>query len=158
MQSLATKLNYKPCPEIYLLNIPDNLSSQILEQFPDSIINTEFVSGHKIHFLLAFVQEQKQLDNIIHECIPELFQDAICWFAYPKKSSKNLISEINRDMGWDLIATYKLEAVRAISIDSDWSALRFRKVEYIKQLKRNNLAIKSPEGKLKISQQNPDKS
>jgi hypothetical protein len=34
--------------------------------------------------------------------------------------------------GWDVIRNAGFDSVRQIAIDEDWSALRFRHVEYIK--------------------------
>jgi len=63
--------------------------------------------------------------------------DGIVWFAYPKKTSKKYKVEIHRDYGWELVRKLGFESVRAVAIDEDWSALRFRKVEYIKTMSRN---------------------
>ena len=59
------------------------------------------------------------------------------WFAYPKASSKNYSCEFNRDTGWDALGKAGFEGVRQIAIDDDWSALRFRRVEFIKKMTRN---------------------
>jgi hypothetical protein len=56
--------------------------------------------------------------------------------AYPKGSSKRYQCEFNRDGGWDVLAHAGFEAVRQVAIDEDWSALRFRRVEFIKSLTR----------------------
>ena len=62
--------------------------------------------------------------------------DAIVWFAYPKGTSKRYKSEINRDTGWQALGQAGFEPVRAVAIDEDWSALRFRRVEFIKTMTR----------------------
>lgn len=48
------------------------------------------------------------------------------WFAY-----------LNRDTGWQTLGDLGFEPVRQIAIDEDWSALRFRRVEFIKAMKRS---------------------
>ena len=58
------------------------------------------------------------------------------WFAYPKGTSKRYKSEINRDTGWQALGKSGFEPVRAVAIDEDWSALRFRRVEFIKTMTR----------------------
>jgi len=65
-----------------------------------------------------------------------LHGDATLWFAYPKASSKTHRSEISRDSGWRAIGSKGFEPVRMIAIDQDWSAVRFRRVEYIKTMRR----------------------
>jgi hypothetical protein len=55
------------------------------------------------------------------------------WFAYPKKSSVNYTCDFSRDTGWEILGRHGFEGVRMVAIDQDWSALRFRRVEYIKK-------------------------
>ena len=62
--------------------------------------------------------------------------DALLWFAFPKGTSKKYQCDFNRDTGWSLLKTAGFDTVRAVAIDDDWSALRFRRVEYIKSGKR----------------------
>lgn len=54
------------------------------------------------------------------------------WFAYPKGTSKKYKSEINRDKGWLVMGEAGFEPVRMVAIDEDWSALRFRRTEFIR--------------------------
>jgi hypothetical protein len=56
----------------------------------------------------------------------------VIWFAYPKGSSKRYSCEFNRDSGWNVIRAAGFESVRMVAIDEDWSALRFRRLEYVK--------------------------
>jgi hypothetical protein len=58
--------------------------------------------------------------------------DAVIWFAYPKGTSKRYKSEINRDTGWKALRAAGFEGVRMVAIDEDWSAVRFRRAEFIK--------------------------
>lgn len=58
--------------------------------------------------------------------------DVLLWFAYPKGSSKRYTCEFNRDNGWQVIRGAGFDSVRQVAIDEDWSALRVRRVEYIK--------------------------
>jgi hypothetical protein len=51
---------------------------------------------------------------------------------YPKGTSKRYTCDFNRDSGWEVIRNAGFDSVRQIAIDEDWSALRFRRVEYIK--------------------------
>ena len=54
------------------------------------------------------------------------------WFAYPKGTSKRYTCDFNRDTGWQVIRDAGFDSVRQVAIDEDWSAMRFRRVEYIK--------------------------
>ncbi|HJP97497.1 MAG TPA: hypothetical protein VJ862_02935 [Rhodanobacteraceae bacterium] len=59
--------------------------------------------------------------------------DALLWFAYPKGTSKKYACDFNRDDGWEVLRKSGFDSVRQVAIDDDWSALRFRRVEYIKR-------------------------
>src|SRR5262249_31845303 len=63
--------------------------------------------------------------------------DAVIWFAYPKASSRRYRCEFNRDSGWAEVGKAGFESVRQVAIDEDWSALRFRRVEYVKKMTRD---------------------
>ena len=59
-----------------------------------------------------------------------------------KKSSKNYKCGFERDSGWDILGEHGFEPVRIVAIDEDWSALRFRRVEFIKKMtKRKSVTI-----------------
>jgi hypothetical protein len=62
--------------------------------------------------------------------------DAIVWFAYPKGTSKRYTCDFNRDTGWDVLGRLGFEPVRQVALDEDWSALRFRRAEFIQSLRR----------------------
>ena len=62
--------------------------------------------------------------------------DAIVWFAYPKGTSKKYKSQIDRDHGWDVLGDEGFEPVRMMAIDEDWSAKRYRRVGFIKNMTR----------------------
>ncbi len=105
-----------------------------------------------VAFALIFVTRQSEIDTLIPQIAPGLAGDAVLWMCYPKKTSKNYKCNFNRDTGWQLLGDYSLEPVRMVAIDEDWSALRFRKVEYIKKMTRNFGAL-SEAGKIKSGQQ-----
>ena len=59
------------------------------------------------------------------------------WFAYPKGTSKRYTCEFNRDAGWGVIRAAGFDSVRMVAIDEDWSALRFRRLEYVKNASKS---------------------
>ncbi len=89
-----------------------------------------------IDFSLAFVMTQKEVDTLGPQVAKKAKGDAVVWFAYPKGSSKKYKSEIDRDSGWAVMGKAGFEPVRMVAIDEDWSAVRFRRVEFIKTMKR----------------------
>ena len=73
--------------------------------------------------------------------------DVVLWFCYPKKSSKRYNCSIDRDHGWTDLGRLGFEPVRQVALNEDFSALRFRRVEYIKNLTRNKNMALTKEGK-----------
>ena len=53
--------------------------------------------------------------------------DAIIWVAYPKLTSK-LAADLSRDVIHKMAPGYGLDTVSQIAIDTDWSALRLKRV------------------------------
>ena len=94
-----------------------------------------------------FVTKQKEIDILIKEIFPKLKGDAVLWFCYPKGTSKNYTCDFNRDIGWQTVATYNLETVRMVAIDEDWSALRFRKVAFVKSITKEAKVRTTQKGK-----------
>jgi hypothetical protein len=67
----------------------------------------------------------------------KLIGDGQLCFVYPKGSSKKFQCDFNRDTGWSVLGEKGFEPVHMVAIDDDWSALRFRRVEFIKKMTRS---------------------
>jgi hypothetical protein len=97
---------------------------------------TSLEACSKINFILAFVTAKEEVERLVPIINAKLNGDAIVWFAYVKGTSKRYKSDINRDNGWQSLEIVSMIPVRGVAIDDDWSALRFRKIEYIKKITR----------------------
>lgn len=132
---LQKKLQFKE-PERYFSNAAPK---ELVEHLRFLTENPVAENGLRdLDFILIFVREQDDLDDWLDKLGPNLRGDGHFWFAYPKKSSKNYSSEITRDSGWAKIGEYRMEPVRQIALNEDWSALRFRKLAFIKKLTRRD--------------------
>ncbi len=150
MDPLLKKLNFKEEEEILVLNSPPEYEG-ILKDFSKSTrVSTninEIVDDQGIKFALIFLFKQEDLSKLIPLFLDSLVGDAKLWVTYPKKSSKKYKSDIDRDHGWNLLGEYGYEPVRQIAVDDDLSALRFRKVSYIKNFNRSKEMMLSKEGR-----------
>lgn len=135
MNTLLKKLNFKEHKKIDILNAPEEFSEQI-KDFSNYLEVSDKLSVEKVSFILAFVKEQAQIDDLGPKIDAILDKDGLFWWAYPKGSSKRHKCDFNRDNGWQIMGKLGYEPVRMIAIDEDWSALRFRKAENIKKLTR----------------------
>lgn len=145
MLDLLKKLNYTGQHPFLLLNAPTAFAQALQQVLPDGSVHTDVQPDGPVTFALAFVTQQAQIDALIGQLTPLLQGDATLWFAYPKGSSKNYTCDFNRDTGWQTVGQAGFEPVRMVAIDSDWSALRFRRVAYIKTMTRQRTI--SDEGK-----------
>ncbi|MDO9257502.1 MAG: hypothetical protein Q7U54_18435 [Bacteroidales bacterium] len=136
MTPLFKKLNYKNQLEILAINPPESFSNElgIMAESASIFKSEDEMPG--IEFALVFVTKQLEIDEMIPRIYPKLKGDAVLWFCYPKGSSKKYKCDFNWDTGWKELKKINLEPVRQIAIDDDWSALRFRKIEFIKTMCR----------------------
>ncbi len=131
MPPLFQKLNLKSQNPILILNAPEDFQ-QHLEGLQNVTILRDLESVTRIHFALAFTEKKQELDRISALVAPLAEGDAILWFAYPKATSKKYHCDFNRDTGWDVLMAAGFRPIRQVAIDEDWSALRFRRVEFVK--------------------------
>jgi hypothetical protein len=155
MNALFKKLNYKAPSTIYVLQAPDGMADVLKEMEKLAELKTSLAGARTIDFFLAFVTTQKQVDELIQRIVPRMSSDGVLWFAYPKRSSKRYSCNFNRDTGWALLGKAGYEGVRIVAVDEDWSALRFRKAENIKQMTRS--FAMSEEGKKKVMRKGKEK-
>ncbi len=149
MTPLFSKLNYKAQSEIFIINHPHEFEKELQAIKKVTTIKIDLKGVKEIFFILSFVKSKEEIEKISSVIETKLIDDAIVWFAFPKGTSKKYKVEINRDNGWEALGKKGFEPVRAVSIDEDWSALRFRKVEFIKTMTRNASFAMTAEGKMK---------
>ena len=135
MKTVFDKLNLKDIGRILVLNPPASFEPELAR-----LDGVEILRGagaaERVEFVLAFVTTRGEIDSIAPLAAAKAPGNAAVWFAYPKKSSKRYKAEIRRDSGWQTLGDLGFEGVRQVAIDADWSALRFRRVEYIKSFRR----------------------
>lgn len=131
MATVFEKLNLKNQLEILVLNAPDSFVHE-LASLREVTIHRSLKASSEIHFALAFVTRKKEVDDLAGKIVERTKGDSILWFAYPKGTSKKYQCDFNRDNGWRALNPLGWETVRAVAIDEDWSALRFRRTEFVK--------------------------
>ena len=131
MQGIWKKLNYKDDKAVMILNSPESFEDSIAELEGVDIIRDK-ATKTEIKFFLFFVKEKSEIDKITSNILIDTTDDIVVWFCYPKGSSKKYTCNFNRDNGWDYLKENGFGGVRQVAIDQDWSALRFRRSQYIK--------------------------
>ena len=131
MTSIFQKLNLKTQQEIVVFNVPASFEPELARLESVKIVRNP-KKPVKVQFALAFARQQAELDRLSKILAAHAEGDALLWFAYPKGTSKRFTCEFNRDTGWHVIRDAGFESVRQVAVDEDWSALRFRRLEYVK--------------------------
>lgn len=131
MSPVFVKLNLKDQREIVVLNAPASFEPE-LRTLKGVIVLREAKQAKTVGFALAFATRQAELDRMSKALVARAKGDAMLWFVYPKGTSKKYQCDFNRDTGWGVLKAAGFDTVRGVAIDEDWSALRFRRVEYIK--------------------------
>lgn len=131
MPSVFEKMNLKDQREILVINAPGSFEVE-LTSLSGVVIQRDPRKINAVVFALAFATRQAEVDEMTRLFVSKAEGDALLWFAYPKRTSRKYLCEFNRDNGWDALREAGFESVRMLAIDEDWSALRFRRVNYMK--------------------------
>lgn len=150
MTPLFKKLNLKEQREILVLNSPAEFESE-LSVLAGVTVFRKPTEIKKIGFAMAFVTKQAELEKAVASMSSRLEGDGVVWVAYPKTTSRKYTCEFNRDSGWAALGEAGFEPVRQVAIDENWSALRFRRVEYIKKMTRASEGALTTAGKAKTT-------
>lgn len=153
MNPIFAKLNFKAQPEIVVIHAPDEFLPVMADIAPLATLVTQPEQISDGSFAIAFVKTQHEVDSIAHQLATQLKGDAILWMTYPKGSSKKYKCDFNRDTGWTELGKLGFEPVRMVAIDENWSALRFRRVEYVKKMTRSETGALTEQGKQRVRQE-----
>lgn len=132
MNTFLEKLNFKGQQRIAVLNTENNFTLDLFRDLKDVITDTTIDQRFPYDFMVIFVKKIKEVEYFAPVALHNLVVDGILWFCFPKKSSKNFSSEIDRDHGWKALNDLDFYGIRLVAIDDDWSAMRFRNKKFIK--------------------------
>lgn len=150
MSDLFRKLQFKGSSVILLLSAPDEFLPKLAELAASVRIDSQLGGDERYDFALVFVKSCAEVEVCAAPVVSHMNNDAVLWFAYPKKSSKRYTTDLGRDGGWQPLGELGYEPVRMVAIDEDWSAMRMRHVSKIKSLTRSETMALSSEGKERV--------
>ena len=128
MKRLLEKLNYKGQPRIALLNADDKFRKRFAVALKDVVIDKEIDPRFPYNFIMIFVKTVGEVNQAAPAIIHNLSGDGALWFCFPKKTSENIKSGLSKDSGWKSLNDSGFQGKKIITIDDDWSALRFRHI------------------------------
>jgi hypothetical protein len=123
MQMLAKKLLLKPGYRYFIINAPAGYE-KIPGSIPENARQEKNLKG-EFDVVLLFASNKKELSKYWDRVTKVMKQDGSIWVAYPKKSS-GIASDLTMMDGWEITGNSGWDGVSLISIDDNWSAVRFR--------------------------------
>ncbi|HEY3408958.1 MAG TPA: hypothetical protein VGK53_12365 [Propionicimonas sp.] len=119
--TVARKLQVPAATTVVVLNRPAGIDLD----FPaDCLVVSDPASAEAADVVIGFAVVAVDLDGIAAPAIVAARDDRLAWLAYPK--SRQLGTDLNRDILTALVTARGARPVRSISIDGIWSAIRFR--------------------------------
>ncbi|RDI45448.1 hypothetical protein [Falsibacillus pallidus] len=126
MNELAKKLRYKEGYAAKVFNAPEGYSLDF-EQVTDE---------EELDFIQLYVKNSSELNGWLPKVLPLLKEDGVFWITYPKKTSKKVETDLNRDiLAEKMMQETIFRPVSNAAVDAAWSALRFREKEKVKSKK-----------------------
>jgi hypothetical protein len=122
-KTIAQKLMLKPGRTLALHNAPAGMVEKLapLPEFAKLIDSAETAD-----VVMFFAHNFQELLDSFNREVNSIKTDAVFWTAYPKKTGK-LKLDIDRDTLHIYASTLGWLGVALVSLDDDWSAMRFKK-------------------------------
>jgi hypothetical protein len=124
---LVKKMFIKPGYRMLVINPPPGYLDRL---DPDAHgVELAVKSHQKCDVVHLFAKTSMELDQNFPGAFQALKQDGIFWISYPKRSS-SIETDLTRDTGWKVVYDAGFRPVTQVSIDENWSAVRFRVPEH----------------------------
>ena len=133
--NILEKLQLKDEKNLLIQGLPSSVEKQFAKLSYNKNL-TPLLKTRKVDFALIFAINQLQLNNILKEVFSALHPACKLWIAYPKPTSK-IVSDLNRDASWEILSDNDYEAIRQVTLDHVWTAMRFTKLDQIPNKERS---------------------
>jgi hypothetical protein len=123
---IVQRMFIKPGYTMAILNSPPSYM-EVIGEIPEKVsINNKLVSEADI--VQVFTKTLAELNELFPKIKQALKDDGSIWITYPKGTSK-AVTDINRDIIWQIGKKFGLKPVALISINSTWASLRMKKAD-----------------------------
>lgn len=135
-EAVIRKLRFRGQNRIAIINAPEEHFSRLIQKLPEVQTDRTIDQRYLYEFMIVFVSNSAEVKNHATAALHNLAADGVLWFVYPKKNSKTIRTDIDRDHGWHPLEEKGFRRVSQVAVDDSWSALRFRNAAYVKSAKR----------------------
>lgn len=125
MRSLPGKMGYRAGMAGLIDGMPDELAP----------LFAEVDTGEPPVWIAGFCRNAEGVRRAAGLLLPLYGTGRHLWLCYPKKSGR-IATDITRDVGWEPVHAAGFLGVAQVAVDADWSALRFRRREEIREITR----------------------
>jgi len=123
-KSIADKLYLKTAKSVAIIN--GAAHPGIVAQLPQHLIMESGGKG-EADAVILFALNQQQLDAFFPEALSRLGEKGSLWIAFLKQTAPKA-TDINRDSIFAYAKEKGVTGVALISLDSDWSAVRLKRL------------------------------
>ena len=125
-QSLSQRLQLKPGRKVRLVNAPKGYPAR-LGELPEGVTLLKS-AAQPADVIQVFVANRKELEAQLEKLKKALAPGGMIWVTYYKGTSKHE-TDINRDSVNAYAQALGLAGVALVSVDDNWSAMRFKVVK-----------------------------
>ena len=131
MKKLLEKLNYKDQQRIALLNANSTFRKRFAAALKNVTIDADIDPRFLYSFMMIFVKNVAEVDEIAPAVIHNFSGDGALWFCFPRKTSEKTETDLSKDFGWKSLIDSGFQVRRLITVNNNWSALKFKHEKYI---------------------------
>ena len=135
MSTLSEKLKIKPGIPLLILNAPDGYISCLSLDPKTNPIYSDPLSPGKFCFIQLFAYSSADL-KIFPDLIDHIEKEGTLWLCYQKKNKKKE-NPLTRDKGWVVVLKEGYRPVALVSIDDEWTAIRWKQKGSVKTKSEN---------------------
>jgi hypothetical protein len=123
--ALARKLRVKPGQTALALDAPEEYVAALRGALGDGAVATQAEQGERYDLVSLFARSRVAAAAGAPTAIAATQSGGALWIMWVKKTSAQT-GDLDRDSLWALVQPLGWGPVTSISLDDDWSALRFR--------------------------------
>lgn len=125
---LLKKLQVRAGARLWLVEVPPGIAAALTA-------GAEVVSvkaGEPCTGVVAFAETPADVLRLAGRVLKAVPPDGLLWFAY-RKGAAAKASGLSRDHGWEPVRAAGWDTVRSVSIDEEWTGLRFRPAALVRR-------------------------
>ena len=132
---ILSKLRFKPAAPLYVLGDVAGMATVQAEEGYTLVKKLPAKKEAPVEQAILFARTAADVQTGFASLTPHLAEASVFWIAYPKKTSA-IKTDLNRDKGWDVVSKAGYVGVSQASLDTDWSAVWFKKTDALRSYLR----------------------